>query len=75
MGNDVSIRELAEIIGKVVGYKGQIDFIITKPDGTPGKLLDVSRLEALGWKYRIALEAGVRKTYDWFLVNEASLKK
>ena len=74
-GNDVSIGELAEIIGKVVGYKGRIVFNTSKPDGTPRKLLDVSRLEALGWKYRIGLEDGVRKTYEWFLENEASLKK
>jgi GDP-L-fucose synthase len=74
-GKDVSIGELAETIGKVVGYKGKIVFDPSKPDGTPRKLLDVSRLEALGWKYRIELEDGVRTTYDWFLENEASLKK
>lgn len=74
-GKDVSIGELASIIGKAVGYKGRIVFNTSKPDGTPRKLLDVSRLEALGWKYRIELEDGVRKTYEWFLDNEASLKK
>jgi GDP-L-fucose synthase len=74
-GKDVSIGELAETIGKVVGYKGKIVFNPSKPDGTPRKLLDVSRLVALGWKYRIELEDGVRTTYDWFLENEASLKK
>jgi GDP-L-fucose synthase len=74
-GNDVSIGELADIIGKAVGYKGRIVFNTSKPDGTPRKLLDVSRLEALGWKYGIGLEDGIRKTYEWFLKNEALLKK
>jgi GDP-L-fucose synthase len=69
------IVELASTIGKVVGYKGKIVFDPSKPDGTPRKLMDVSRLAALGWKYRIELEDGVRTTYDWFLENEASLKK
>jgi GDP-L-fucose synthase len=74
-GRDVSIGELAAIIGKVVEYKGRTVFNTSKPDGTPRKLLDVSRLESLGWKYRIELEDGVRKTYEWFLANEGSLKK
>lgn len=66
-GSDVTIRELAELVGRVIGYDGSIEWDITKPDGTPRKLLDSSRLFALGWKPRIALETGVRLTYEDFL--------
>ena len=66
-GEDVTIRELAETICDVVGYPGELRFDTTKPDGTPRKLLDISRLLALGWKPRIPLREGIRQTYDWFL--------
>jgi GDP-L-fucose synthase len=66
-GLDVSIRELAERVASVVGYQGGIEFDTTKPDGTPRKLLDVSRLRALGWQPQVDLDAGLRRTYDWFL--------
>jgi GDP-L-fucose synthase len=66
-GVDQSIAELARIVGAVVGYNGQIVFDTSKPDGTPRKLLDVSRLNALGWRARIGLEAGVASTYQSFL--------
>lgn len=66
-GSDVTIRELAELVGRVVGYDGSIEWDTTKPDGTPRKLLDSSRLFALGWKPRIDLETGVRLTYEDFL--------
>lgn len=59
----------------MIGYKERIVFNASKLDGTPRKLLDVARLEGLGWKYRIEVEDGVRKTYEWFLANEGSLKK
>jgi GDP-L-fucose synthase len=65
-GTDVTIRELAETIARVVGFEGDLAFDATKPDGTPRKLLDVSRLAALGWKAKIALEDGIRSTYAWF---------
>lgn len=66
-GTDVSIRELAETIAKTVGYNGDLKQDTTKPDGTPQKLLDVSRLTELGWKAKITLEDGIRETYDWYL--------
>jgi len=68
-GKDISISELASIIADVVGFKGTIDFDTTKPDGTPRKLLDVSRLTQLGWKYKTELVEGIRKTYYWYLAN------
>lgn len=73
-GVDCSIRELAETIAKVVGYQGEVFFDSTKPDGTPRKLLDVSRLEDLGWKYQIKLESGLSRTYEWFLKNQQSFR-
>ena len=73
VGEDVSIRELAELIRDVVGYEGEIVFDTTKPDGTPRKLLDVSRLHALGWRARISLREGLEQTYRWYLENERRL--
>lgn len=65
-GWDITIRELAETIAGIVGYGGKLVFDPSKPDGTPRKLLDVSRLEALGWKARIPLHEGIQKTYEWY---------
>jgi len=65
-GEDVSIRELAEMIGEVVGYQGALRFDASKPDGSPRKLLDVSRLKSLGWQPRIGLREGIAATYDWY---------
>jgi len=65
-GQDCTIRELAEIVARVTGYGGELVFDSTKPDGAPRKLLDVSRMKALGWSARIQLEAGLRDTYRWF---------
>ncbi len=70
VGTDLSIRELAELVCRVVGYDGHLVFDTSKPDGTPQKLLDVSRLRALGWQARIALEEGIRETYRWFLSQQ-----
>ncbi len=70
VGFDVSIRELAELVCRVVGYDGSLVFDTSKPDGTPQKLLDVSRLRALGWQARIGLEEGIRETYRWFLTQQ-----
>ncbi|MFO0710524.1 MAG: GDP-L-fucose synthase [Sandaracinus sp.] len=67
VGEDLSIRELAELVREVVGYEGEIVLDTTKPDGTPRKLLDVSRLHALGWRAQIGLREGVAGTYRWFL--------
>jgi len=71
VGEDLTIRELAELVASVVGYSGQLTFDPTKPDGTPRKLLDVSRITALGWKPEIDLRVGIARTYDWFLANRA----
>jgi len=67
VGEDITIRELAELICEVVGYGGRLAFDPGKPDGTPRKLLDVSRIRALGWEPRISLPEGVRQTYEWYL--------
>lgn len=69
-GIDIEINELAEIIKEIVGYKGKIINDLSKPDGTPRKLLDVSRLEAAGWKYKVELKEGIEKTYKWYLENK-----
>jgi GDP-L-fucose synthase len=66
-GIDYSIRELAELIADVVGYKGKIAWDASKPDGAPRKLLDSSKFLALGWKPAIVLKDGIRMTYEWFL--------
>lgn len=68
-GEDLTIAELAELVRDVVGYGGRIVYDPTKPDGTPVKRLDVSRLTALGWRYRIALRAGIETTYAWYLAH------
>jgi len=73
-GRDVTIRELAETMARVVGFKGQIGFDATKPDGTPRKLMDVSRLADMGWRASIDLEQGLRDTYAWFLAHETELR-
>jgi GDP-L-fucose synthase len=66
-GEDVTIRELAELICEVVGFSGRLEFDSGKPDGTPRKLMDSSRLFALGWKPQVTLRDGIRETYDWYL--------
>jgi GDP-L-fucose synthase len=68
-GEDVSIGELAELVARVVGFSGRIEFDASKPDGTPRKLLNVSRLTGLGWRPQISLEEGLRSTYDWYVRN------
>ncbi|NWK87309.1 GDP-L-fucose synthase [Raoultella terrigena] len=73
-GIDCTIRELAETISRVVGFEGKITFDAEKPDGAPRKLLDVSRLQNLGWKYSIDLEEGLTKTYQWFLANQGKFR-
>lgn len=68
-GEDVTIQELAELVARCVGFSGELVFDRSKPDGTPRKLLDVSRLNALGWRHSISLEQGIRSTYAWYLNN------
>jgi len=68
-GQDLSIRELAETVAEVTGFRGEIRFDTSKPDGTPRKLLDISRIKALGWEPRIPLKEGLRSTYEWFIKN------
>jgi len=71
IGEDLTIRELAEMVARIVGFNGALRFDTSKPNGTPQKLLDVSRLHNLGWKARIPLEDGIRQTYDWYLTQHA----
>jgi len=72
-GTDCSIGELAETIAKVTGFRGRLEFDASKPDGTPRKLLDVSKLAVLGWHSTIGLEEGLKETYTWFLENETAV--
>jgi GDP-L-fucose synthase len=73
-GVDCTIRELAETIARVTGFTGQLVWDSTKPDGTPRKLMDVSRLAALGWQAGISLEQGLRDAYQWFLAHQDSFR-
>lgn len=70
VGEDVTIKELAETVARAVGFEGHLTWDTSKPDGTPRKLLDVSRINSLGWKAAIGLEEGIRSTYAWYLANE-----
>jgi GDP-L-fucose synthase len=74
-GVDVTIREMAETMKRVVGFKGELKFDSSKPDGAPRKLIDVSRLTSMGWRYSVDLEDGLKKTYTWYLENEESQVK
>ncbi len=73
-GEDLSIAELVEIISKVVGFDGEIKYDNSKPDGTPRKLMDVSRIHELGWRHKTSLEEGIRKAYEWYLKSEEKYK-
>ena len=70
-GEDISIRELAQLICDIVGFEGQLAWDTTKPDGTPRKLLDITKLQNFGWRPTISLRDGIAQTYDWFLKNVA----
>lgn len=74
-GEDLTIRELAELIQKIVGHTGEIIWDASKPDGTPRKLLDVSKMTSAGWKAKTSLEEGIRKTYQWFLEHQGEFKE
>ena len=71
VGHDVTIRELADLMAATVGWQGDYVYDATKPDGTPRKLVDVTRLQGLGWQARLDLKAGMKQTYDWFLKHAA----
>ena len=74
-GKDITINELAKIIQKITGHKGNILWDASKPDGTPRKLMDVSKMKDLGWVYSTDLESGVKKTYKWFIENTGRIKE
>ena len=74
-GKDITIKELAETIQKVTGHEGDIIWDTEKPDGTPRKLMDVSKMKELGWEYKTELKEGVEKTYSWFLDNIENIKE
>jgi GDP-L-fucose synthase len=74
-GEDLTIKQLAETIQKVVEHKGTIIWDTSKPDGTPRKLMDISKMHDLGWKHKVDLEHGIQKTYDWFLENVKEYKE
>ncbi|MCR9132608.1 MAG: GDP-L-fucose synthase [bacterium] len=74
-GKDITIKNLAEIVQRVIGHKGGIIWDSSKPDGTPRKLMDVSRLNDLGWQAQIKLESGIKSTYDWFLEHLNEFKE
>lgn len=67
VGEDVSIKELAYLVKDIIGYTGDIKFDISKPDGMPQKLLDVEKIHSLGWKHKVSLKDGIKRTYEWFL--------
>jgi len=74
-GRDITIKELAQVIQKIIGHKGKIHWDTSKPDGTPRKLMDVTRMKEAGWTYHIELEGGIRATYEWFLENVDEIKE
>ncbi|WP_456313315.1 GDP-L-fucose synthase family protein [Pseudomonas shirazensis] len=74
-GEDLTIKELAEIIQEITGHQGEIIWDSSKPDGTPRKLMDVSKMHELGWKHQVDLKDGIQKTYNWFLENTENFKQ
>ena len=74
VGDDLTILELAERVKKAVGFFGEIRWDKSKPDGTPRKLLDVTRIRGMGWKPKVSVEDGIAATYDWFLKNAPDAK-
>jgi len=74
-GEDLTIKALAELIQQIVGHQGQIEWDSDKPDGTPRKLMDVSKMHNLGWKHQVELKEGIQRTYQWFLNNRQNIKE
>ena len=75
VGSDISIKDLAKTVQKIVLHRGEILWDSSKPDGSPRKLMDISKLSELGWKSKTSLEQGIKKTYDWFLKNIDNIKE
>jgi len=74
-GKDITIKELAETVQQITGHEGEIEWDSSKPDGTPRKLMDVSKMKQEGWAYQTELKEGIRKTYDWFLKHQGEIKE
>jgi GDP-L-fucose synthase len=74
-GKEITIRLLSQLISEIIGYKGRIIFDKTYPDGTPRKILDISKIKAMGWKPIYNLKAGLRKTIEWYILNKKNIKK
>ena len=74
-GKEITIKDLAETIQNVIGHTGKIIWDASKPDGTPRKLMDVSKMKELGWEHTTELEFGIKKTYQWFLENIDTIKE
>ena len=74
VGEDISVRELAELVADVVGYDGELVQDASRPDGTPQKLLDVSRLSDLGWRAKTGLREGIAETYSWYLEQQGAVR-
>ena len=74
-GEDVTIRELAETVSDVLGFNGSLEFDASKPDGTPRKLLDISKIKSLGWSPKIPLREGIADAYDWFIKNQSTARR
>ena len=74
-GHEITIKKLAEIVQKIVGYQGDLIWDKSKPDGSPRKLLDVSKMKSLGWSYSTELYDGIKKTYNWFLTKKNNLRE
>ncbi len=74
-GEDLTIKNLAETIQKVIGHEGELIWDSSKPDGTPRKLMDISKMHQLGWKHEVSLIEGIKKTYSWFLDNQENIKE
>jgi GDP-L-fucose synthase len=66
-GKDITIADLAKLISEIIGFEGKIEYDSSKPDGTPRKLMDVTRINSLGWQFKTELSDGIAKTYEWFL--------
>jgi GDP-L-fucose synthase len=73
-GEDVTIRELAETVCRVLGFDGALEFDTSKPDGTPRKLLDISKIKSLGWTPKISLRDGIADAYRWFIENQSTAR-
>jgi GDP-L-fucose synthase len=73
-GEDIAIGDVARLVKETVGFSGELVFDTTKPDGTPRKLLDTSRINALGWRPKIGLQDGLRGYYDWFLAHQSEIR-